>query len=486
MNRIDPRQRLPAEPRIVALGGGGGGVGRSTIATELARLAARKGRRTLVVDADVANPSAHRRFELSADHLKAGAFVEAAPVAPLIIGGDRQRPAVLPLGLCLPRPFSRAEFRAGPFVRQLRSLEFDLVVVDLPATPDPVWSSIFALSDVPIVVAATEGGSLLAATRYVRHAIVFALLNQRAAADIERELLRAIDGLALDWRVDALRTALPSKTRPLLDDVLDRFELYLLLSHTRETSERELGSVISLAWSHLLDVRPRYLGSVDHDERRWFHLRQSDTVPGLNSDDGTDVQCEAIARRLVELDDFDATQTVVRRSREEGPCDLLGVPADVEPLAVRQRYRRLWEGFRRDSPVHRVLVPADDRRVLLEELEEANRQVQVWLKERPASVEAPPPRAPDRPQRNPGEAIARTRQERDLSQRELSLQTKIGLRYLVAIEAFDVEALPRPVYLRGYLREIARALSLEPEPLLDDYLTTLSEARTDRVLSRDS
>ena len=98
MNRIDPRQRLPAEPRIVALGGGGGGVGRSTIATELARLAARKGRRTLVVDADVANPSAHRRFELSADHLEAGAFVEAAPVAPLIIGGDRQRPAVLPLG----------------------------------------------------------------------------------------------------------------------------------------------------------------------------------------------------------------------------------------------------------------------------------------------------------------------------------------------------------------------------------------------------
>ena len=62
-----------------------------------------------------------------------------------------------------------------------------------------------------------------------------------------------------------------------------------------------------------------------------------------------------------------------------------------------------------------------------------------------------------------------------MSLRELSLRTKIGLHYLEAIEAMDVDQLPQPVYLRGYLREIARVLEIPVDSLLDRYLTELAE-----------
>lgn len=60
-----------------------------------------------------------------------------------------------------------------------------------------------------------------------------------------------------------------------------------------------------------------------------------------------------------------------------------------------------------------------------------------------------------------------------MSLHELSSRTHIGVKYLAAIEEIDANVLPRRVYLRGYLREIARVYGIDPEKLLDDYLNHL-------------
>ncbi len=76
---------------------------------------------------------------------------------------------------------------------------------------------------------------------------------------------------------------------------------------------------------------------------------------------------------------------------------------------------------------------------------------------------------------SPGEVIAALRRQADLSLQELSLRTHIGIKYLAAIEDADLEVLPRPVYLRGYLREIARIFDVEAQPLIDEYFRFLEE-----------
>ena len=75
--------------------------------------------------------------------------------------------------------------------------------------------------------------------------------------------------------------------------------------------------------------------------------------------------------------------------------------------------------------------------------------------------------------KSPGKTLAKLRRDHSMSLHELSSRTHIGVKYLAAIEEIDANVLPRRVYLRGYLREIARVYGIDPEKLLDDYLNHL-------------
>lgn len=484
MNRLSPRQRQPDEPRIVALAGGGGGVGRSTLAAEVARCLARRGRKVLIVDTDPTSPTQHVRFGLEADDLAdlEARFSDDAPLAPLIVPGDRKRPALLPLALVRRRPFTRPELRPEALVARLRALDFDLVLLDLPAGADPVWTGLFVESDVPVLVAATEATSLLATTQTLRHALVHALLRHPDAAEQQEAVADVIDGLPAAFDADTLRARLDERQLGgLLDRMRGAFETYLVLLRTRELAERELAPVIAWAWARRLGHRPRPLGCIDQDERRWFHLRQDETSPAMTADGGFGNQAEELAKRLMDIESVDAVTP--HAADPSAPWELLGVAPDAPDADVRLAYRRLWEGLRRESSTTRTLLSSSQRERFLKELEDANPAIQTWLAERGNGDDAAP--TVERPTgTHPGLRVRDARQASGLGLRELSLRTRIGLRYLEAIEAFEVEALPRPVYLRGYLREIARCVGVDAGALLDDYLTAVSDARTDRILTR--
>jgi cytoskeletal protein RodZ len=68
-----------------------------------------------------------------------------------------------------------------------------------------------------------------------------------------------------------------------------------------------------------------------------------------------------------------------------------------------------------------------------------------------------------------GEWLKRQRELRQISLREVSDTTKINLRYLEALEANHFAALPAPVFARGFLREYARYVGLDPDEVLNYY-----------------
>lgn len=74
---------------------------------------------------------------------------------------------------------------------------------------------------------------------------------------------------------------------------------------------------------------------------------------------------------------------------------------------------------------------------------------------------------------SPGELVTAMRREANLSLQELSLRSHIGIKFLAAIEDVDLDVLPRPVYLRGYLREISRIFEVDAQPLIDSYFRYL-------------
>lgn len=65
-----------------------------------------------------------------------------------------------------------------------------------------------------------------------------------------------------------------------------------------------------------------------------------------------------------------------------------------------------------------------------------------------------------------GEILKRAREERGLSLEEVAEKTKIRYRYLEAIEKENFDIMPGYVYVKGFIRNYARFLGLNPEALV--------------------
>jgi cytoskeleton protein RodZ len=70
---------------------------------------------------------------------------------------------------------------------------------------------------------------------------------------------------------------------------------------------------------------------------------------------------------------------------------------------------------------------------------------------------------------NFGERLKRERELREVSWEELTSATRIGPKFLEALENEDWEKLPGGVFNRGFVRSIARYLGLNEEVLLGEY-----------------
>jgi cytoskeletal protein RodZ len=65
---------------------------------------------------------------------------------------------------------------------------------------------------------------------------------------------------------------------------------------------------------------------------------------------------------------------------------------------------------------------------------------------------------------------------REIGLREISEASKISLRYLEAFEQDRLDVLPAPVFARGFLREYARYVGLNPDEVVNYFLSTLPAA----------
>ncbi len=63
----------------------------------------------------------------------------------------------------------------------------------------------------------------------------------------------------------------------------------------------------------------------------------------------------------------------------------------------------------------------------------------------------------------PGAALAAAREALNLSVAEVARQLKLSVSQIEALEAGAYEKLPGPVFVRGFIRNYARLLRLDPE-----------------------
>ncbi|WP_420628585.1 helix-turn-helix domain-containing protein [Candidatus Leptofilum sp.] len=74
-----------------------------------------------------------------------------------------------------------------------------------------------------------------------------------------------------------------------------------------------------------------------------------------------------------------------------------------------------------------------------------------------------------------GHILREARETKGYTLREVQEKTRINSRFLEALEMGDFDRLPTPTHARGFLRNYARYLGLDPEPLLERYELSQSQ-----------
>jgi cytoskeletal protein RodZ len=75
-----------------------------------------------------------------------------------------------------------------------------------------------------------------------------------------------------------------------------------------------------------------------------------------------------------------------------------------------------------------------------------------------------------------GEELKRHRLLREVSLESIASATKISVRHLQALEKGDLQRLPAPVFTRGFIRAYAGFLGLDPEEMVNAYLSEFGES----------
>lgn len=87
-----------------------------------------------------------------------------------------------------------------------------------------------------------------------------------------------------------------------------------------------------------------------------------------------------------------------------------------------------------------------------------------------AGTEPPLEAPPEEVSESFGTWLRRQRELREITLREIADTSKIGLRYLQALEEDRFDVLPAPVFAKGFLRQYARYVGLDPEEAVNFFL----------------
>ena len=502
-------------PRVVAIGGGKGGVGKSLVAANVGIFLATLGKRVILVDAAFGAANLHifagvpRPSRSLAEALAAGGPALAELAVPTHVPGVKLIGGVYdPPWVAEPGPA-----KVSTVTAQLHQLPADWVVVDLgPGIASPTLE-IFLAADIQIIVAVPDPTSIELLHRFTKAAFLRSL--DRAALGhlvqaVAREPRQLEGGTpsALEVYLGAVeqRSAQVDELR----DAILRFSPHLVINSARSKSDMELGRAVASAARRRLGTPIRYLGHLEYDEAVWASTRRR--RPLLIEHPETRIaKCfERIARGLL----------AVRPPATDGevlPSDSHYELLEVSPTAsfedIRRANRRIRDIYGAESvaisglydpasleAVHRrldlsytTLMDAAKRKEYDMELFPDGVPMPVTPPQLHADVPAPRPAAkvddpvtlavrPPMPEISPmtefsGALLRQIREAIGVELREIAERSKISMAYLSAIEGEVFGKLPAAVYVRGFLAEYARALGLDGERVKQTYLARFRAAR---------
>jgi len=263
------------------VGGGKGGIGKSFLVANLATVAARSGRRVILIDADLGGANLHTCLGVRAgERISLSDYFEDRVVDLEKVAIETPIPGLrLILGALghTGKAETTQEQRAS-LLKAVRRLPADIVIFDLAAGTDRSTIDFFLEADDGFVVTTPEPTAIENAYAFLRAAFYRRLATALSESNV-RELIR----VAMDQRNErGIRT--PGDLLAAIEQidhgeaerfrrVLDGFKPHLVVNQVRDTEEVKMGFSITSVCKKYFGIDIDYAGYICFDDNVWRSVK---------------------------------------------------------------------------------------------------------------------------------------------------------------------------------------------------------------------
>jgi flagellar biosynthesis protein FlhG len=501
-------------PRIIAVGGGKGGVGKSLIAANIGVYLAQLGKRVVLIDADLGGANLHNFVGVERPTVTLGDFfdkrvakvqdcVVPTAVANLgLISGEGD-----PIWAANPKPATK-----NRLLTQIRTIESDYLVCDLPSGSGFTALDFFLVAHLGLLVVAPEPTSVENTFRFMKSAF---LRRLRTVRDLDKIASGKHDGgmpAPLDLYAAALRD-LPTEAPRILEEI-KRFRPRLIINQARAKADQELGASLRSTGRRRLGISIDSLGVLETDDAVWQAVRRRRPLLTEHPEAKISKDLERIARRVLAAveEKPHGDEKPPRSTPDQTLYEMLELEPGASDEEIRRAHRRQREVYAGESMAVAGLYSPDGLAQVQDRIEEAydtlldssrrhtydlnlfpsgvpSRAVapvpaQVPAQSTPAAGHSQLPPVPDLPEpaigpdtEITGSLLRRLRESRGISLQDIAARTKVGATHLRNVEEERWDALPAEVYLRGFLVEFARYMRLDIAQVTSSYLQRFRRGR---------
>ena len=293
--------------RIVAVGGGKGGIGKSLVSANLGIALARAGHRVVLADVDLGGANLHTCLGMSQPQ---------ATLSDVITRGTRIESLAVPTGIDNLRLISgamdaldaanpKAQARAR-LVAELQSLDTDYLVLDLGAGTSLHTIDFFLLADHGVLVLLPEPTSVENAYRFLKAALFRRLQQTAQALGVAQlaEVALGSQGSAMRTPAEVVKAVAEQSpdAAAQLERSLRDFRVKLVVNQVRSPADQGVGRAVVAAWKKFFGLDMDYLGAIAYDDAAWQTVRRRKPLLLDAAGSSAAANLVTVAEALVSLD----------------------------------------------------------------------------------------------------------------------------------------------------------------------------------------
>jgi flagellar biosynthesis protein FlhG len=259
--------------RLVAVGGGKGGVGKTLLSANLSVALADAGQRVVAVDTDFAGANLHTLLGVPPPRGSLADFLTGREhdVAKLALDTPIENLRLVGASGGHPGYARRRPSRRGEALHALTRLDCDLVLLDIAAGMHPEVIDFFLLGSESVVVVTPEPTTIENAYAFLRAALYRSLQLSMRSPSVRERIGEAVDernerGIRTPLELLREVQSMDAAEGERFLEVLKGFRPQLVLNQVRTLEDIRLGfSLRSVCRKHF-GLEVEYLGYVNHDE----------------------------------------------------------------------------------------------------------------------------------------------------------------------------------------------------------------------------